>query len=191
MKTDDVLVATFFWRRRNAPGHDHCRLLRGSAGWRLSGTAIFLHARQPCRLGYEVFADAGFRSRRAWITGFIGRRDVAEELRAAGPRWKHNGRRIAAVDGCADIDLGFTPATNLLVLRRLSLAVGGAEAEAPAAYLGFPSMRLARLPQFYRRVSRDAYAYRSPDHGYRGTLHVTRHGAVIDYPELFALEAGR
>jgi hypothetical protein len=191
MTTEVELVASFFWRRRNTPGHDHCRLLRSRGGWRLSGMAVFLHGRQPCRLGYEVAADAGFRSRRAAVTGFIGKREVAEELRAAGRQWKHNGRPVAAVDGCVDIDLGFTPATNLLVLRRLALAIGDDEVGAPAAYLGFPSMRLTRLPQFYRRTTRDTYAYRSPDHGYAGTLHVTRHGAVIDYPELFVLEAGR
>lgn len=85
---------------------------------------------------------------------------------------------------CADVDLGFTPATNLIVLRRLRLRVGE-QAEAPAAYLAFPSLRFGVLPQHYERLSRTEYPYASPTHGYRAMLRVSSLGAVLDYPGLF------
>jgi uncharacterized protein len=43
---------------------------------------------------------------------------------------------LKSVADCVDVDLGFTPATNLIVLRGLSLKIGQ-RAQAPAAYLSF------------------------------------------------------
>lgn len=83
-----------------------------------------------------------------------------------------------------DIDLGFTPATNLIALRRLSLKVGQ-RAEAPAAYLRFPQMRLVMLPQTYLRVGRTEYEYHAPTVGYAGTLRVLPSGEITQYPGLF------
>ncbi len=71
-------------------------------------------------------------------------------------RWQVNGVSKKSVRGCVDVDLGFTPATNMIALRRLSLKVGQ-RAEAPAAYLQFPEMRLVMLPQTYLRIGRTEY----------------------------------
>jgi hypothetical protein len=90
------------------------------------------------------------------------------------------------VAGCLDVDLGFTPATNLFALRRLALKVGQ-HAEAPAAYLEFPSLRVTTLPQRYKRTGRTEYAYEAPTVGYSGTLRVSSLGAVVQYPGLFEL----
>ena len=38
--------------------------------------------------------------------------------------WFANGVEQDNVAGCLDLDLGFTPATNLFAIRRLSLKVG-------------------------------------------------------------------
>ena len=91
---------------------------------------------------------------------------------------------------CIDVDLGFTPATNLIVLRRLALGIGD-QADAPAAYLAFPALRLVALPQTYRRLSRTRYAYAAPTEGYAGTLQVSPLGAVVDYPGRFELVPAR
>ncbi len=186
----DAVVATFLWRRLEDPGHDACRLLSSGDGWRLEGTAVFRAAAGACCLRYQVLADSRFRTRRATVTGHLGRRAVDLRIgapgRAGSGRWRLNGEPVPGVDGCLDLDLGFTPATNLLPIRRLALRVGEA-AEAPAAYLSFPALRLRPLPQRYRRTGRHAYAYEAPTFGYAGTLSVTRHGAVRDYPGLFEL----
>jgi uncharacterized protein len=96
----------------------------------------------------------------------------------------------ASAPSCIDVDLGFTPATNLIAIRRLSLKVGES-AEAPAAYLEFPRMRWVKLPQSYRRISRGAYEYESPTVGYAGTLEVSPVGAVTHYPGLFTAWSSR
>lgn len=102
----------------------------------------------------------------------------------AASRWKLNGVSKHDVTGCIDIDLAFTPATNLIALRRLALKVGQ-RADAPAAYLQFPELKLVRLPQRYVRIGRTEYAYESPTAGYSGTLKVLRGGVVSRYPGLF------
>jgi len=187
---DRRVVASFLWRRLEEPGHDACRLLRSADGWRLEGTTVFDAAAGPCCLRYEVLADNDFRTRRAAVSGYLGRRAVELRIVASGRpgsrRWRLNGEPVSRVDGCLDVDLGFTPATNLLPIRRLALGIGEA-AEAPAAYLSFPGLRMSALVQHYRRVGRDAYAYESPSFRYAATLQVERHGMVVDYPGLFEL----
>jgi hypothetical protein len=104
-----------------------------------------------------------------------------------GGRWRLNGADQMQVAGCADVDLGFTPATNLIPLRRLALNVGG-KADAPAAWLRFPELGLERLEQHYRRVDLHRYAYQAPGVGYAGTLEVSEVGFVTTYPGLWELE---
>ena len=183
--TEGKPTAAFFWRRLDHPGHDSCRLFKLQKGWRLIGAAVFSDSGRPCHLLYEVITDPAWKSRRARVAGFVGNRAV--ELRVSvtnSLRWAVNGKELGNVSGCIDIDLGFTPATNLIAVRRLALKIGQ-RCEAPAAYLAFPKVRLEKLPQTYHRVSRTQYAYEAPTFGYSGTLTVSPFGAVVHYPGLF------
>ncbi len=63
--------------------------------------------------------------------------------------------------GCIDIDLGFTPATNVLPIRRLDLAPGQ-DGRVRSAWLSWPERRLQPLEQGYRRIGASTYAYVSP-----------------------------
>ncbi len=177
-------TAAFFWRKLDHPGHDSCRLFKLSNGWRLSGAAVFWEEGHPCHFHYEVLTDATWRTRRASVAGYLGNRAIDLRITAAGGHWKVDGEAQNRIAGCVDVDLGFTPATNLIALRRLSLKVGQ-RAEAPAAYLSFPRMRFVKLPQTYHRISRAEYEYESPTHGYAGTLQVSSSGAIDHYPGLF------
>lgn len=154
-------------------------------GWRLDGVAAFSHDGEPCGLRYRVDCDAAWRTRAARVDGWIaGREYVAEIDRADDGRWLLNGAEQAAARGCVDIDLAFTPATNLLPLRRFALEIG-AETAALAAYLNVPATRLTRLEQSYRRLDRTRYAYESPASGYAATLEVAEVGFVTSYPGLW------
>jgi len=182
--------AVFLWHRLDMPGHDSCALIKLTRGWRLSGVAAFREGRRICQVHYEVTADEGFRTQSARVSGFVGRKAIALRIRARrGGRWEVDGVADEKLTGCLDVDLGFTPASNLLPLRRLALRVGQ-EAQAPAVYLDFPAMRVVVLPQRYRRLTRTDYDYESPTAGYRGVLRVSPHGAVVSYPGLFELAAG-
>jgi hypothetical protein len=177
--------AAFLWRKLDHPGHDSCRLFELPDGWRLAGMAVFRDGVRSCQLAYEVVADAGWRTRRAEVHGFIGTTAVDLGIRARGGGcWSIDGEVRLGPSPCIDLDLGFTPATNLIAIRRLALRVGE-RAEAPAAYVEFPRMRLVELPQLYHRTSRTTFDYQAPSVGYRGELRVSRIGAVVHYPGLF------
>lgn len=183
-------AASFFWQKLDQPGHDSCRLFKLANGWRLCGAAVFWDAGRPCHFDYEVAVDATWKTRNAHVSGYLGNKPI--QLRISSARnggWRVGTELRENIAGCIDVDLGFTPATNLIVLRRLSLKVGES-AEAPAAYLELPRMRWVKLPQSYRRISRGAYEYESPTVGYAGTLEVSPVGAVTHYPGLFTACSG-
>jgi uncharacterized protein len=177
--------ASFFWRKLDQSGQDSCRLFKLPKGWLLSGAAVFSDNDRPCHLNYEVATDTVWKTRRAKIFGFIGNNAVDLRICSTSQqRWFADGVQQDKVGGCMDLDLGFTPATNLIAIRRLALKVGQ-RAEAPAAYLAFPKMRLEMLEQTYHRTGRTTFDYTAPRFGYADTLEVGPSGAVISYPDLF------
>jgi hypothetical protein len=83
-----------------------------------------------------------------------------------------------------DVDLGFTPATNLIAIRRLDLAIGQTT-PAPAAHIAFPELRFDRLDQTYQRLDARRYRYTARAYGYDDVLSVTSDGFVMSYPSLW------
>ena len=61
-----------------------------------------------------------------------------------------NGDEVLPSMDCVDLDLGFTPATNLISLRRLDLPVGQ-RATTFTAWLDEGAARLEVVEQIYRR----------------------------------------
>ena len=180
---------TILWRRVDLPGHDACSLRAAEGGWDLTGTAVFSSGGRPCRLLYSVECDDAWRTRSASVTGAIGRDPVQLEIVSLpGARWALNGRERAQVQDCVDVDLNFTPATNLIAICRLALRVGD-RAEAPAAWLRFPELELEPLEQRYHRVAIDRYEYEAPGVDYAATLQVSEIGFVTRYPGLWEVEA--
>jgi len=86
-----------------------------------------------------------------------------------------------------DIDLGFSPATNLLPIRRLGLVVGE-EVEVTAAWLPFPSLEFETLAQAYRREGERTYHYESGSGAFVRTLEINDAGFVTSYPGLWQAE---
>jgi hypothetical protein len=176
---------SILWRRLDLEGHDACLLGATDQGWRLEGHALFAQDGQPCSLAYAVDCDAGWSTRSARVDGFVGTQELHYEVeRLADGQWMLNGVGQAEVAGLVDLDLGFTPATNLVAVRRFNLGVGVAT-PAPAAYLAFPELRLTRLDQTYRRLDENRYAYAAPAFGYEAILTVSSAGFVLDYPGLW------
>jgi len=182
--TDSIL-----WRRLDLPGHEVGRVVLRDNRWELSGTAIFVHERSPCRLDYFVVCDSGWWTKSAHVSGVIGDREINLSVSVdAEQRWRLNGTECPAVAGCIDIDLGFSPSTNLLPIRRLSLNVGE-EAEVKAAWLPFPSLMFEVLPQVYRREGERTYRYESGGGAFVRVLEVNAVGFVTNYPGLWQAES--
>jgi hypothetical protein len=184
MKDHSVL-----WRRLDTPGHEACRVSLQGFHWRLSGTAVFAHEREPCRLDYAVTCDSEWRTLSGSVAGWVGQRAVDVEISVDdGGRWRLDGAECPAVDGCTDLDLNFSPSTNLLPIRRLGLEVG-AEELVRAAWLRFPSFTLEPFEQVYRRTGELAYRYGTPS-GFSADLRVNAAGLVLDYANVWVAEEG-
>ncbi len=176
------------WRRLDLSGHEFGKIEPRDDGWELSGTALFMHERGPCKLAYVVVCDSGWRTVSAQVRGAIGGEGVDLSVSVdEGRRWILNGVDYPNVAGCTDIDLGFSPSTNLLPIRRLSLAVGEA-AEIRAAWLPFPSLVFEPLLQMYRRETETTYQYESNGGRFARTLEVNASGFVTSYPGLWLAE---
>jgi len=164
-------------------------MVERDAGFEITGTAVFLHDARPCRLDYVVACDVGWRTVAARVTGWIGD-DGVELAITVGPegRWWLDERECRAVAGCIDVDLNFSPSTNLLPIRRLRLAVGQS-ADVRAAWLRFPSFTLEPFDQTYRRLGPTAYRYESAS-GFVAELEVNDVGFVTRYGDIWHAETG-
>jgi len=183
-----LIVASILWRRIDPPGHDACRLDRDAAGWRLEGTAVFRQGTLPAQLSYRVACDPEWRTQEGHVQGWIGARSVNWTItRTRVAAWTMDGAVVPGLENCIDLDLGFTPATNLIPLRRLALHDGQA-ADAPAAWLDVSAGTLKLLPQRYERRTAETYWYEAPSFGYAALLRVAPTGFIRLYPGLWEEE---
>lgn len=183
MESDVIL-----WRRLDAAGHDACRLVRRTDGWRLEGAAAFQHQGVPAFLAYAVDSDGEWRTTEGVVRGWVGARSLDFRItRTPGGIWTLNGRVVPHLDGCGDLDLAFTPATNLFQLRRVALQVGQA-ADVPVAWLDAPAGTLDTLHQRYERRTANGYWYEAPRFEYFALLQVNSVGFVEKYPNLWEAE---
>jgi hypothetical protein len=182
------VTTTALWRRLDAPGHDACYLSDNNGGWQLQGNAVFRHDRGPAHIEYLVVCDSAWRCRYGEIRGWIAQQrwDLRIERTDVGG-WMLNDTSVQGLQDCFDLDLGFTPATNLLQLRRVNLALGKS-ADVPVAWLDLPEASLQRVPQRYERRSDMSYWYESPTFNYSALLEVADSGFVSSYPQLWLME---
>ncbi len=184
-------VRTILWRRLDRPGHESCRVSRAEDARRLEGSAVFDHERRPSRLDYVIVCDAMWETRSARVTGWVGDTAIQVDI-AANPNrtWRLDGRECPAASGCVDVDLNFSPSTNLLPIRRLGLSVGGT-AEVRAAWLRFPSFALEPLEQRYTRLGETTFRYESAGGTFVREIEVNDAGLVTRYPDFWEAVATR
>ena len=173
------------WRRLDLPGFDEARLQREPESWYLKGHAEFVEDGTRWELGYTATCGPDWVTTGAVVKGHSGRGAIEANLvRSGSGEWTLNGAAVPAVAGCSDVDLAFTPATNLLSIRRLDLTVGQ-QTEVVAAWLTFPEFSLTPLRQRYRRISQTTYDYAAPELAFAGILTVNPEGFVLDYAGLW------
>src|SRR5262249_5685434 len=106
---------------------DRCVLKMTSEGPELRGEVAKQVDGGPVRVTYRVVCNPAWKTRHvevAWHEAASVRElklDIDDES-----RWWQGGQEITIVRGCVDVDLGITPATNTLPIRRLAPQVGDA-----------------------------------------------------------------
>ena len=181
--------ASMLWRRVDQPGHESARLVHEDPYWHLSGAAVFVYDGEPCRLDYLITCNSRWETRLGRVSGWVGDQAVEIEISVdSGSRWFVNGNECDEAQGCIDLDLNFSPSTNLLPIRRLNLAVGE-QAQVRAAWLRFPGFALEPLDQIYRRTGATTYVYESAGGRFTAELRINEAGFVTDYASLWVHEA--
>jgi hypothetical protein len=180
-----TLVEAVLWRRLDEPAFEHSRVMALPQGFVLEGRVLMVVDRAPAEAHYSVHCGPDWITRHAHVEVIQGlttrrlhvRRDERE-------RWWADDRPIPGVDGVQDVDLAFTPCTNTLPIRRMTLAIGESR-PSDAVWVRFPELTCERLLQRYTRVDGLLYRYESNGGGFAADIHVDDHGVVTRYGDLW------
>ena len=184
--TDAPLLREVIWRRLPSPGLEHCTLRAVADGaWQLEGVAVAALDTLPVDVRYTISGTAAWQTRAVAVELRTGAVTRALHLRVDDQqRWwneSEGGGELVALRGCHDVDLGISPSTNTLPIRRLGLAVG-ASADLDAGWVRFPELAVEPLAQRYTRIGDRAYRYESRGSSFRADLSVDEEGLVVAYP---------
>lgn len=179
------VVATAHWRALDREGVDKCRLSDAAHGWLLVGHARFRDDLGFAALDYVVRLDEGWHTLGADIAGTHDGRDVRARIVRDGDIWQVNDTAQEGLQTATDLDLSFTPATNLMPLRRL-FASAAETMDTAAAWLRYPAASLVPLDQTYARTGLcDVVSYAARQTDFATRLTVDRSGFVTFYPDLW------
>ncbi|WP_227267863.1 putative glycolipid-binding domain-containing protein [Roseobacter weihaiensis] len=177
------------WQAWSGDGLEHCVARESEGGLVLSGAVVGARGTKYGAF-YDVRTDALFRTREVRVTYADG---AFLHVEADGEgTWRDVlGRApLPELSGCIDVDIGVTPATNTLPVKRLDLA-GGQSCDILAAYVPLPSQIGDR---FTPTCAKQRYTCLEPGRKYRyeglfrnftAVLEVDANGLVLDYPETF------
>lgn len=176
------LVASGLWRWLKGTGLERFELLQAAGQWTLRGTILTLAAEaNAVEARYEIACDDGWFTKSATISIRDGSGERKLEINVENGAWYENGKPNHMVKGCVDIDLGWTPSTNTLPIRRLHLDIGKSSGTITAAWVRFPELKFEPLPQEYVRLSDRQYRYSSRGGAFVAELSVDEHGLVVEY----------
>ncbi|GIF19923.1 hypothetical protein BJ973_006965 [Actinoplanes tereljensis] len=199
------LPDSLFWERKDATGAEHA-LVDPRNGLYARGTILAVKPiAYTCR--YELRTDPGWVSAHLDVTteGAGWTRSVRLEF-AAG-RWRavtaeqgnldavlsaagHAGAGLPGLEdsdqlyGAYDVDLGGSPLTNTLPIRRLDLlkAEPNVSHRISVAFVLVPSLEVVQADQIYTPLTKDRIRYASET--FSADLTVDDDGFVVDYPGL-------
>lgn len=177
------------WQDWEGEGLEHCVCHVTGEGLHLEGVVV--GTRDGTYGGqYCVRTDPAFRTREVRVAYVDG---PQMWLSADGEgRWRdmRQDRHLPALDGCFDVDIGITPATNTLPIKRLDLAQGESR-EIAVAYVPLPSQvegefLPTRAAQRYTCLQLGTrFRYDGMFRGFSAELEFDPAGLVLDYPDTF------
>ncbi len=171
------------WRRSGErDGVEHCTLTPERSGrLTLVGCVLGVEEGVPERVDYLVETDSSGMTAAVlveYLRGFAQR--SLHLVRDAAGQWTVNGAAAGWLDGCTDVDLGCSPATNTLPIHRLRLGIGSSR-DIRAAWVRFPELSVTGTAQTYVRLGETVYRYSSG--GFASELSVDEMGLVVSYDE--------
>jgi uncharacterized protein len=149
-------------------------------GEQLTATGTQLGAEpEPYRLDYELATAERFVTARLHV---LARTAVGEhELdlrRTPDGAWTVDGQPRPDLDGALDCDLGNSPLTNTMPIRRAGAG------DFAMAWVSVPDLAVHRSPQRYEPIDARSVRYVSLDGDFRADLELDEEGFVVRYPQL-------
>ena len=184
-----ILQKVVQWVDWDRNGLEYCVCQSGSDGIKLEGVVI--GTRHGHYGGsYLVVTDAAFVTREVKVR-YVGGADMHVTSDGKGNWFDRIGQReLPSLAGCFDVDIGITPATNMLPIRRLKLNQDESR-DISAAYVPLPSQIKgdflpSSAPQRYTcLVPGQRYRYEGLFRNFSAELEIDDAGLVIDYPDTF------
>jgi len=169
------------WRLVKGTGLERFELIQDSTGWTLHGTVLALAQRGPAAAIYTVSCDAEWRTLSAVISLADDSGNHALRIAASHGHWRVNGEEAKHLAGCIDIDLGWSPSTNTIAIRRLNLPIAARSTPMTVAWVRFPELTVEPLKQEYERIGAHRYRYTSRGGGFRAAIDVDADALVTEY----------
>jgi hypothetical protein len=181
------------WRQLIGIGAEHM-VLDVDDEVRADGLAVGEIRSTAYRVHYELVCDTKWNFRQLTIRDLVSGRGF-HVMRLHDGRWlDETDHEIAGLTGCTDVDIMITPFTNTLPIRRLTWELAQSR-EIAVAYIGVPDLSISRMDQRYTCLAQHenggAFRYENLRSGFTAELKVDRDGLVVDYPNIFSMDAKR
>ncbi len=181
------------WRQLAGTGAEHL-VLNTDGEIRADSLAVGQVEGMSYRIHYVIECDAAWNIQRVQVEDLLNRK-AGVLRRDENNLWTtDDGKAVHELDGCSEVDIMITPFTNTLPIRRLALQPGESRPIA-VAYIGLPGLKLSRMEQRYTCLSADengaVYRYENLGSDFRADLKVDTDGLVVDYPNIFVMDAKR
>lgn len=181
MNSSPQTVSSGLWRWLQDTGLERFEFMRTADDWIFRGTILTLAADIAAEAKYEIVCDRSFRTKQANVSVRDATGERTLKIATESGRWYENGSENQTVKGAIDIDLGWSPSTNTLPIKRLKLGIGQTSGEFIAAWVRFPELTLQPLPQEYIRLTDRQYRYSSRSGAFQADLLVDDNDFVFDY----------
>jgi uncharacterized protein len=172
-----------FWKSTEEGSLEHFSLREEAEQYVLEGVVLRSYS-EPTRIDYRVTTSLDWYMQNVEVSVISVERKSLELEVTPNQEWLLNGQRLEAFTGLIDIDLGITPSTNTLPIRRLNLQIGE-QAELTAVWIRFPELTIEPLPQRYTRLAANMYRYENADGSFSADLTIDELGVVESYGDIW------
>jgi len=178
-------IGRVIWRRTlDNRSFEECDVTATPDGFAIAGHVIAAQDGAPLVVHYDIDCGENWSARSVAIDQSFGNVRRRLRLDRAGDGWLVDGVHDARLDGCAEPDLGLTPSTNALAIRRLDLAIGQA-AEIRCAWIKFPALSAEPSLQRYERLGDRDYRYTNVASGFTALVAVDALALPVTYENIW------
>jgi hypothetical protein len=177
MRARGEILVERVWESELLDSREEFALSSFNGGFELIGKTLIVHDGVRVEIAYRVETASDWVAQFATVD--IPALAVSHEVTVPTPgHWLVDGERRPDLDGCVDIDLGWTPATNTLPIRRLQLQ-NGDTATIRATWLKWSELRFMAANQTYTRTGDATWQYTSGN--FSAEILVDDQGLVLRY----------